>query len=251
MNKKEEYLKLFQTEASKKFSAKAQELAGMKAGLSELRAYMKSEKENITAREKEIAELEATLDFALRDAKSCDDFKVKMQSYKDELVKLKSDLQTSRGLVLTLEKTIPRKQVECETAANRLQTAIAGFVRLARPVADEQLKKWMMEIIEERTAFLDAFTEIHKQFGVNFVMHSTDLFPGGLTRLKLAELKKALGITDDPPADSSAKAQPFSKTHNVRGGQALNRETRKFLDRNEQKRQAESKNENNAKTASK
>jgi len=249
---KEKYLELFQTEANKKFSKAAQELADLKNGLAELRNYQKSEKENIVNREKEIAEKEATLDSTLSDARSCDDFKDKMQSYRDKLVSLKSDLQTSRGMVLQLEKTIPKRQTIFEKMSHRLQTAIDGFVREKRIVADEQLKEWMMKIIEERESFLSAFRQIYVNFGVSFILHDETLMPGKLTMGKIDDIRKRLGIEAlAVQPQPQPQSQPRPQTSFGKGGQALNRETREFLDRNEQKRQAESKNKNNAKTASK
>lgn len=194
MNQKE-YLELFQTKALKQFSKAAQALKDMRSGLKELRNYFKSEEQNIIELVDEIALMERKIEPALLDAKGCDDFKAEMQTYKNELARLRTDLTTSRELVATLEKTVPKKSVEVETTGHQLFTALNGFVRTQRHIADAELKDKVLEIEAERDSFLDCFTEIYEALGVSFIRHDASLMPGGLTQMKLAELKKNCGLT--------------------------------------------------------
>jgi len=191
----EQYIKLFQTKAEKQFQEKAQALADMRNGLLELRAYKKSEEQNVVELVDEIAMLESQVEPALKDAASCDDLKAEMQKFKDKLAGLRTDLITSRELILTLKKSIPQKQTAAENANEALKVQLNNFVRSNRHVADNEIKEWLEEIIEERKSFLDAFTEIYKQFGVGFIRQDASLLPGGLTREKIAALKKSCGLT--------------------------------------------------------
>ena len=168
---KKNYYDLFLADAQKLFSAEAEQLALLKQQFNELRESLKLENANIEILEVALSDMKASGGASISSGKDVEQFKANRETFKNELIQLKNDLDNSRELTKTLTACIPVKRKELESATHRLQVHVDNFVREKTAIADDRIRAMVIDMIDERKDFLDCFDKIYSEFGISFVLH--------------------------------------------------------------------------------